>query len=127
MADNTRIPISKGQRFEIFKRDRFTCQWCGRHPPQVILQVDHIKPVVEGGTNEDHNLITACMDCNAGKGRRLLDETIPILDLVGRAELIAERRAQVEAYEAELKRERAAIELGVIEVISVYEDAFANY
>ena len=54
-----RKPIPKKLRFEVFKRDRFTCQYCGRMSPDVILEVDHIKPVAEGGEDEILNLITS--------------------------------------------------------------------
>jgi hypothetical protein len=69
-----RKPITKKTRFEVFKRDRFTCQYCGRMSPDVILEVDHIKPVAEGGTNKMINLITSCRDCNRGKGKRKLSD-----------------------------------------------------
>ena len=65
-----RKPISKKLRFEVFKRDSFTCQYCGKSAPDVVLHVDHIKPVKEGGTNDITNLVTACADCNLGKGAR---------------------------------------------------------
>lgn len=44
-----RKAISKKTRFEVFKRDRFTCQYCGATPPGVLLHIDHIHPVAEGG------------------------------------------------------------------------------
>lgn len=69
-----RKPIPKKIRFEVFKRDRFTCQYCGRMAPDVILQIDHIKPVAEGGKNEILNLVTACQECNLGKGKTLLTD-----------------------------------------------------
>ena len=69
-----RKPISKKMRFEVFKRDKFTCQYCGRTAPDVILEVDHIKPVAEGGTNDLINLVTSCKDCNRGKGKRELSD-----------------------------------------------------
>ena len=37
--------ISKKTRFDVFKRDSFTCQYCGKSAPDVVLQVDHINPV----------------------------------------------------------------------------------
>lgn len=78
-----RKALSKGRRFDIFKRDSFTCQYCGRQPPEVVLEVDHIRPVAEGGTNEELNLITACEDCNRGKGKKLLENPQrPDADLV---------------------------------------------
>ena len=60
-------------RFEILKRDSFTCQYCGRKAPNVILHVDHIIPVSKGGTNIKTNLVTACQDCNLGKTDVLLN------------------------------------------------------
>lgn len=78
-----RKAISKGLRFEIFKRDGFTCQYCGEQPPGAILHIDHILPVVEGGTNDDTNLITSCAACNMGKGRKILNgPPRPDIDLV---------------------------------------------
>lgn len=62
-----RIPISKKLRFEVFKRDSFTCQYCGNESPDVLLEIDHIDPVSKGGKNNILNLITACKDCNRGK------------------------------------------------------------
>lgn len=47
-----REAISKKLRFEVFKRDSFTCQYCGGKAPEIILQCDHIKPVVEGGLTD---------------------------------------------------------------------------
>ena len=70
-----RVPLSKKIRFEVFKRDSFTCQYCGKSAPGVILEVDHIVPVAEGGKNEIINLITSCRDCNRGKGARTLTNT----------------------------------------------------
>lgn len=65
---NLRKPLSKKQRFEILKRDGFVCQYCGRGAPESILHIDHIVPVAMGGDNDSANLITACLECNAGKG-----------------------------------------------------------
>lgn len=67
-----RIHISKSKRFEIFHRDGFICQYCGRRPPDVILELDHIRPVAEGGESCDENLATSCDDCNRGKAAKLL-------------------------------------------------------
>lgn len=69
-----RKALSKKIRFEVFKRDKFTCQYCGRTVPDVILEVDHIKPVAKGGQNDILNLVTSCKDCNLGKGARELSD-----------------------------------------------------
>lgn len=59
--------MSKGLRFRIFARDRFTCQYCGLAAPNVELQVDHITPLSKGGAHHPSNFTTACSYCNLGK------------------------------------------------------------
>lgn len=88
-----RKPLSKKTRFEVFKRDKFTCQYCGMMAPDVILEVDHIVPVSEGGGDNLLNLITSCRDCNRGKGKiRLSDDEVlkkqqkELLDLADKKE-----------------------------------------
>lgn len=59
-------------RYEVLKRDDYTCRACGRSPAihkGLDLQIDHIKPVSEGGATEMYNLQTLCRECNVGKGR----------------------------------------------------------
>lgn len=65
-----RRPISLSLRFSVYARDEHTCQYCGRTPPEIVLQLDHVFPVTLGGTNAIDNLLTACRDCNIGKGAR---------------------------------------------------------
>jgi len=61
-------------RFQIFQRDDFTCQYCGRKVPEVELQVDHKYPKSKGGLDKIENYITACEDCNQGKRDVILEE-----------------------------------------------------
>lgn len=61
------MAVPKKTRFEVFKRDGFRCGYCGKTPPAVTLEVDHIEPVANGGEDDLYNLITACFDCNRGK------------------------------------------------------------
>lgn len=83
-------------RFEVFKRDSFTCQYCGKKAPDVILNADHIEPVAKGGTNDISNLITSCFECNSGKGdRRISDDTV-VEKQRRQLEELQERRAQIE-------------------------------
>lgn len=70
--------ISKKIRFEVLKRDNFTCQYCGKQAPEVVLEIDHITPVVKGGGNDLFNLITSCFECNRGKGKRKLKDKTTI-------------------------------------------------
>lgn len=74
-----RKPIGKKLRFEVFKRDCFTCQYCGKNPPEVVLWLDHINPVTNGGSNDIKNLVTSCRSCNIGKGSRILTDKQPSL------------------------------------------------
>lgn len=71
------MSINKMRRFEIFKRDGFACQYCGKRPPDVVLEVDHIDPTCKGGSDDDLNLITSCFECNRGKAGRVLSATAP--------------------------------------------------
>lgn len=57
-------------RFDVLVRDNYTCRYCGRQAPNVVLHVDHVIPVAKGGTDDPDNLVTACYDCNEGKGTR---------------------------------------------------------
>jgi len=63
-------------RFIVFSRDDFRCVYCGRNPQVdgVTLEVEHITPRVKGGVNNIDNYVTACRECNAGKGDILLEK-----------------------------------------------------
>jgi hypothetical protein len=63
-----RRPMGNALRFSVFKRDNFTCQYCGNKPSQSELMADHKISVKNGGQTTLENLTTACSDCNAGKG-----------------------------------------------------------
>lgn len=91
-----RRALSKKTRFEVFKRDAFTCQYCGAKAPEVVLQCDHINPVVEGGENDILNLITACIACNGGKGGRKLDDRSTVERQRAQIEELETRREQLE-------------------------------
>lgn len=93
-------------RFEILKRDGFTCAYCGATPPNVLLEVDHIVPRAEGGTDDDSNLITACERCNRGKGAVPLQQAA---DAHLRAVSLERQRTlaeQAEAYDTWLRDRR---------------------
>lgn len=94
MAKRKAIP--EGLRHDIFKRDRFTCQYCGRTVPEVVLEIDHIKPVSKGGTNDSLNLITSCRACNRGKSNKLLSENTVVKKQQAQLEELAERKLQME-------------------------------
>lgn len=91
-----RKSLSKKIRFEVFKRDSFTCQYCGGKAPDVILEVDHINPVKEGGENDILNLVTSCFDCNRGKRDLKLSDTSVVEKQRKQVEELGERRQQLE-------------------------------
>lgn len=112
------MAISKKLRFEVFKRDGFQCAYCGRKPPAVVLECDHINPKSKGGKNDINNLITACFDCNRGKGATELKK-IP-LQLSETMERIKEKEEQFAAYCKYLKK----IEKSIIEKINEITDFY---
>ena len=59
-------------RFLALQRDGFQCRYCGRKPPEVILEVDHVFPKSKGGIDGLENYKTACRECNAGKADVIL-------------------------------------------------------
>ena len=57
-------------RFQVLKRDNFSCVQCGASPAKdqnIILNIDHVKPWSKGGRTESSNLQTLCQNCNLGK------------------------------------------------------------
>lgn len=91
-----RQSISPRIRFEVFKRDTFKCQYCGAAAPDVLLQVDHIKPIVTGGEDDLLNYVTSCATCNGGKGPRELSDDSMVTRQRRQLEELQERRAQLE-------------------------------
>lgn len=57
---------------KVFRRDKFTCQYCGAKG--IDLEIDHVIPVALGGSNSEVNLVTACRRCNCKKGEKKADE-----------------------------------------------------
>jgi CRISPR/Cas system Type II protein with McrA/HNH and RuvC-like nuclease domain len=96
-----RKSITKKLRFEVFKRDLFKCQYCGNHPPEIVLEIDHIKPVSKGGTNDIENLITSCFDCNRGKSDKELKVCPGTLSK--KIEKQKELQSQLKAYDRLIK------------------------
>lgn len=101
--------MSKGlsRRWRVLQRDSFTCRYCGRAAPDVILEVDHIEPRARGGSNHEANLITACWECNQGKSAR------DAMDALVEREWIGYLRGEVDqlnGYADHLLREVADLE-----------------
>lgn len=134
-----RRTISKRTRFEVFKRDRFRCQYCGKEAPSVVLalreiapdadvedlraedlhvedlHVDHVVPRAAGGDDAITNYVTACVDCNLGKGPIPLDDDAAVRKQRAQMEDVATRREQVEMM-AQWQRDLAALDASGVDV-----------
>ena len=62
-------------RFNVFLRDRFSCQYCATSLPAESLTFDHIVPRSRGGRTVWNNVVAACESCNLRKGHRLPKES----------------------------------------------------
>jgi 5-methylcytosine-specific restriction endonuclease McrA len=60
-----RVKLSKR---EVFRRDNYTCQYCGKRTGH--LTIDHVMPRHRGGGHKWDNLVAACPSCNRRKGGR---------------------------------------------------------
>jgi 5-methylcytosine-specific restriction endonuclease McrA len=65
-------PQPKLTRVEIFNRDHYTCQYCGKQSHQLTL--DHVIPRHQGGKHTWENLVSACAACNRHKAGRTPEE-----------------------------------------------------
>jgi 5-methylcytosine-specific restriction endonuclease McrA len=65
-----RRPRSQGRlcRRDVFLRDRYTCQYCGRRTRDLTL--DHVLPRNRGGQHDWENVVAACKSCNHRKAGR---------------------------------------------------------
>ncbi len=69
--------ITKHKRLAIYLRDGFICCYCGKNlrtVPASDINLDHLTPRIEGGSNEATNLITACRSCNSSRGSKAYAE-----------------------------------------------------
>lgn len=65
-------PRVKLTKREVFRRDAFTCQYCGKQGAP--LTIDHVTPRNRRGGHSWENLVTACPACNRRKGDRTPEE-----------------------------------------------------
>ncbi len=119
------MSISKKIRFEVFKRDGFTCQYCGSSPPKVTLEVDHINPKSKKGTDDINNLLTACFDCNRGK-RNIHLKIIPGT-LQENLEILKEKELQLNEYNKSIAKIEKRIQKDIAEIDQVYTSYFDGW
>jgi len=85
-------------RFNVFLRDRFTCQYCGEVFASSALTFEHVIPRSRGGQTTWSNIVTACVPCNTGKGnsQRIKPRRLPKEPTLN--ELLAAKRAFPPGY-----------------------------
>lgn len=113
------MAISKRTRFEVLRRDKHTCQYCGEKAPHAILHVDHVIPVTLGGSDKPDNLVAACKDCNLGKASVPADA--PLVAAVGQmaATYALEMTERMTIIRGNLERDS--------EYLSEFEDAWNDW
>jgi hypothetical protein len=119
------MSISKKIRFEVFKRDGFKCVYCGKSPPDCILELDHINPISQGGEDDINNLIAACFDCNRGKTNIPLQKIPPTLQ--DNLEILKEKEIQLKEYNRYLQKIRNRRFKEMEEINSIYSETFKEW
>jgi 5-methylcytosine-specific restriction endonuclease McrA len=61
-------------RKNLYRRDVYTCQYCGARPQVQDLSIDHVVPRSRGGHSNWENCVLACIRCNRKKANRTLAE-----------------------------------------------------
>lgn len=64
----------KFSRRNIFERDNYTCQYCGKRFKRARLTIDHVLPKSRGGISRWENVTLSCLPCNAKKDDRTPEE-----------------------------------------------------
>ena len=65
-------PEKKLTRYEVFQRDKYICQYCGRQTRELTL--DHVIPRHKGGRHIWENVVSACIPCNNRKAGHYPEE-----------------------------------------------------
>lgn len=118
------MAIGNKLRFDVFKRDSFTCQYCGSHPPNVVLEVDHVHPASKGGKDEINNLVTSCFECNRGKRNHTLNQVPQSLSI--NIDMVKEREKQYSEYRKLLKKVDRRINAEIDEVEKIFSSVFKD-
>ena len=88
--------IRRTTRLAIYARDGFECAYCRAPvstarkpvPGAKLATLDHAVSLRDGGSNEAHNLVTACHECNSAKADEVFAAWLSRLDTARRAHII---------------------------------------
>ncbi len=77
LQEYDKIPVKMVtfSRRNLFRRDHYQCQYCGKKPKTTDLTIDHIIPRSKGGTSTWENCVLACIRCNTRKGSKSPEES----------------------------------------------------
>jgi 5-methylcytosine-specific restriction endonuclease McrA len=70
-SENNKMAMTRNN---VFIRDDFTCQWCGKELSVTSGTIDHLYPTSKGGTNTWRNVVASCSKCNRNKGNKTKEE-----------------------------------------------------
>jgi len=119
------MSISKKIRFEVFKRDGFRCAYCGKSPPDVLLEIDHIQPKSKRGKDDVNNYLTACFDCNRGK--RATPLNVAPLQLAENLAILKEKELQLREYNRLIAKIERRIKKDAEIVNNIYSSTFPDW
>lgn len=68
-----RLEVSFSRK-NLYRRDGYACQYCGRNRPPEELSIDHVTPRSRGGKTSWENCVLACVGCNTRKANKSLKE-----------------------------------------------------
>jgi len=119
------MAVSRKMRFEVFKRDEFRCGYCGKSPPKVILEIDHIQPKAKDGEDDINNLITACFDCNRGKGSIELKQ-VPTT-IKDNLEVLKEKESQVKEYRKFVNKIERRMNKDIEDIVNLYQEYYKGW
>ncbi len=74
ISNSNFISVNLKRRFSVLTKYNFKCAYCGRSPPEVKLQLEHVHPISKGGDSSHGNLVPACFECNSGKSADTIEE-----------------------------------------------------
>ena len=95
-------------RRNIYKRDRYTCQYCGTQPGSEELTIDHVLPRSQGGLSTWENCVLACISCNKRKADRTPEQARMPLEERPRPARTGNRFTRSSTYESIAGRNSSA-------------------